>query len=120
MLKLYLEIFDPERKSVSLSLRNFAAKKALIIARQRGQWRDYVDIFFLLKKGVFTLGKIVEISQKKYGSEFNPRLFWQQLCYFGDIKNFDITFLQESYSIAQVQSFLKTETANYLKKIKLI
>ena len=93
------------------SVADIAANKAFTIG-QRGQWRDYVDIFFLLQRKVFTLEKIVTISQKKYGSEFNPRLFWEQLCYFDDIKNFDITFLKESFSTEEIQTFLTNAVKN--------
>jgi hypothetical protein len=78
-----------------------------------GQWRDYVDIFFLLKKKLFTLEKIIELAQKKYRPEFNPRLFLEQLSYYDDINNFKIEFLKESYPTSQIQSFLTQAVKNF-------
>lgn len=112
----------PTIKTDSLDLfstGDIAADKAFTIG-QRGQWRDYVDIFFLLQRKIFTLEEIVANAQKKYKPEFNPRLFWEQLCYFDDLKNFDITFLKESYSVLEIQSFLEKEVKEYLKNSKII
>lgn len=104
--------------SISLcSVADIAANKAFTIG-QRGQWRDYVDIFFLMKKEIFSLDKIVELTQYKYQSEFNRRLFLQQLVYFKDIENFDTAFLKEVYSVSQIQYFLEKVTKEYLKKLR--
>lgn len=103
----HLNLF-PTIKTNSLdlsSVADIAADKAFTIGR-RGQWRDYVDIFYLLEKKVFTLEEIIELAQKKYRPEFNPRLFLEQLCYYKDINNFKIIFLKESYSVAKIQSSL--------------
>lgn len=87
------------------SVSDIAADKAFTIG-QRGQWRDYVDIFFLLKRKVFILEEIVRMTQKKYKTEFNPRLFLEQLIYFGDIPDFGITFWKKSYLIKEIKDFL--------------
>ncbi|MCL5675780.1 MAG: nucleotidyl transferase AbiEii/AbiGii toxin family protein [Patescibacteria group bacterium] len=103
----YKDLF-PRVKTSSIDLStmaDIAANKALTIG-QRGQWRDYVDVFFLLKKGVFNFEKIMEMARKKYKSEFNPRLFLEQLAYFGDIADFNITYQNESYSVEEVENFL--------------
>lgn len=113
---------QPLIKTNSLSLasiEDICANKAFTIG-QRGAWRDYVDIFFLIKKGFFTFERIVEIAKKKYQGEFNPRLFSEQLTYFGDIKNFDIVFLKDSFSVLEIQSFLEKEVKQYLKDSKII
>lgn len=113
---------QPLIKTASLSLasvEDIAANKAFTIG-QRGAWRDYVDVFFLIKKGIFTLAKIIELSNKKYRTEFNSILFLEQLTYFGDIKNFDISFLKESFSVSEIQSFLEKEVKEYLKNSKII
>jgi predicted nucleotidyltransferase component of viral defense system len=94
------------------SVPDIAADKAFTIGK-RGQWRDYVDIFFLLKKKLFTLEKIIELAQKKYRPEFNPRLFLEQLSYYDDINNFKIEFLKESYPTSQIQSFLTQAVKNF-------
>ena len=97
------------------SITDIAADKAYTIGR-RGQWRDYVDIFFLLKKNIFGLSQIIELAQKKYKPEFSVRQFLEQLCYFDDINDFTITFLQESYPVEEIKRY----SINKVKDYKLI
>jgi len=121
MLKLYLEIFDPETKSIDLSaMADLAADKAFTIG-QRGAWRDYVDLFILLKRRVFSLEKIIQLAEKKYHPEFSARQFLEQLCYFGDIANFKITYLKsQSHETKEIQNFLSAEVKKYKNKILTI
>lgn len=99
-----------------LSVGDIAADKAYTIGR-RGEWRDYVDVFFLLKKRAFSLPEIVKMADKKYQPEFNPRLFLEQLTYFGDIKDFIVSFLRESYEVKDVKRFLIKEAKKAKKTI---
>ncbi len=64
------------------SLINLAAMKAYTLGR-RSKWKDYVDLYFLLK--TFTLEQIEEQAEKKFGKLFSKRLFREQLVYFDDI-----------------------------------
>jgi len=56
--------------------------KAFALGR-RSKWKDYIDIFFILE--IHTFGEIVEKSMEIFGSEFNERLFREQLSYYKDI-----------------------------------
>lgn len=106
----YKKLFAPVKTS-SLDLSavgDIAADKAYTIGR-RGQWRDYVDIFFLLKRQIFTLEEIIKMADRKYRPEFNPRLFLEQLTYYGDMSDFSVTFLQESYTVDEIKGFLADE-----------
>src|SRR3989344_1107232 len=67
------------------SIKDIAADKATTIGR-RATWRDYVDIFFLLKRQILTLEEISRLAQKKFKGEFNEVLFWEQLVYFKDLE----------------------------------
>ena len=110
----YKKLFEPVKTS-SLSLSavgDIAADKAYTIGR-RGQWRDYVDMFFLLKRKIFTLEDIIKMTDEKYDPEFNPRLFLEQLAYYGDIHDFSATFLKESYAVDEVKDFLADEVEKF-------
>jgi predicted nucleotidyltransferase component of viral defense system len=76
-------------------LRDLAANKAYTIGR-RATWRDYVDMFFLLRK--FDLDKIILDAQKKFKGEFSEKLFLEQLVYFKDLEVIPVEFIQQSYS----------------------
>lgn len=116
----YKNLYPPiKTESLNLfSVADIAADKAFTMG-QRPAWRDYVDIFSLIKNNIFTLKEIIELAEKKYHPEFNQVLFAKQLTYFGDIDNFDIVFLKESYSKEEIQSFLEKEVKKYLRDLKL-
>lgn len=97
-----------------LSVKEIAATKAYTINR-RGSLKDYVDLFFIVSKKYSTLEEIIEISGKKYGDEFNARLFLEQLVYLEDIEDIEIEFLEESVTKEEIQVFFKKE----IKKIKI-
>ena len=110
----YEGLFEPVKTS-SLNLSavgDIAADKAYTIGR-RGQWRDYVDVFFLLKRKIFTLEEIIKMTNEKYDPEFNPRLFLEQLAYYGDIHDFSVTFLKESYPVDEIKEFLTSEAKKF-------
>lgn len=108
----------PKIKTSSLPLfdfRDIAADKAYTLGR-RPIWRDYVDIFFLLKGGFVTLESLIKDAQKKFGVEFACKLFLEQLTYYRDIQDFKIEFVEREYSPKEIQEFLKKEVLRYTKK----
>ena len=64
-------------------LLTLAAMKAFALGG-RGKWKDYVDLFFLLKNH-FTIEEICNKAKELFTGVFNPLLFNKQLCYFDDI-----------------------------------
>lgn len=97
-----------------LSIKETAATKAYTINR-RGSLKDYADLFFIVFKKHTTLEEIIEISGKKYGNEFNPRLFLEQLVYLEDIEEAEIEFLKEGVTKKEIETFFIKE----IKKIEL-
>lgn len=80
---------------------------------RRPVWRDYVDLYFIVKKN-YELKKIILDAQKKFGSLFAEKLFLGQLIYFGDLQDFKIDFLGESIQLETIKRFFEKE----VKKIK--
>lgn len=99
-----------------LSIKDIALDKAYTIGR-RAVWRDYIDIFFLLKDGYITIPEIFKFAPKKFGFEFNKRLFLEQLIYFKDLQTTKISFFKESFSESEVKKFLLKEVKNSKKQI---
>lgn len=97
-----------------LSVKEIAATKAYTINR-RGSLKDYADLFFIVSKKHAALEEIIEISGKKYGNEFNPRLFLEQLVYLEDIEEAEIEFLKESVTKKEIEAFFTEE----IKKIEM-
>ncbi len=96
-------------------LDDLVANKAYTIGR-RGQWRDYVDLFFFLKWGLYNLETIIEFARKKFQGEFNEKLFLEQLVYFGDLNIAETVFLKEPYTEKEIKSFLERQVEGYIKK----
>lgn len=64
-------------------LLDLAAMKAYALGR-RSKWKDYVDLYFLLKEK-FTIGEISQRAVEIYGDLFSDKLFRSQLSYFEDV-----------------------------------
>lgn len=97
------------------AVNDITADKAYTIGR-RAVWRDYVDIFFLLKKKITTLEQIILLSQKKFAGQFNEVLFLEQLTYFEDLRTEPIQFLRKDYSPAAITKFLEEQVRQYTRK----
>ena len=65
------------------SLLTLAAMKAFALW-QRSKWKDYVDLYFIMKDH-FTCAEISQQAKALFAGEFNPKLFRMQLDYFGDV-----------------------------------
>jgi hypothetical protein len=65
------------------NLLTLAAMKAFAIG-QRSKWKDYVDMYFILKD-YYSVSEISEAGKKEFGGQFNEKLFRSQLGYFDDI-----------------------------------
>ncbi len=98
------------------SVFDIAADKAETLGR-RAIWRDYVDLFILLKRKILTLDKIIKLAKKKFGGEFIETQFLEQLPYFLDLQKTPIEFVKEKYSENEIKSFLEKEVEAYLQKI---
>ena len=64
-------------------LLTLAAMKAFALG-QRNKWKDYVDLYFIMKD-FHTLSEISEKAKQLFGTSFNERMFREQLGYFIDV-----------------------------------
>ena len=112
--KIYIQ------KVALASIPDIAAMKVIAII-QRGTKRDFVDIYYLIKK--FSLSKILKWTQKKY-PEYNEYLCLRALAYFEDaekikskrkliLKDKDLTWAKiKKYIFKQIKEYHQ----NLLKK----
>jgi len=68
------------------ALLDLAAMKAYALGG-RAKWKDYVDLYFILKD-YYNLKDISVRSKEIFGSFFSEKLFREQLSYYQDV-NFD-------------------------------
>lgn len=64
-------------------LLTLAAMKAYALGR-RAKWKDYVDLYFIMKK-YHGIVPIIKKAKQIFSSEFNEKIFRAQLVYFKDI-----------------------------------
>ena len=88
--------FKPYFKALKLQnglslfgVEEIALQKAYTIGR-RGEYRDYFDLYSILKNDYMHLKDIIAKAKKVYGNVFDEKIFLEQLVYFGDLANFDI------------------------------
>lgn len=101
-----------------LSPLGVALAKAYALNR-RNSWRDYLDLYILLKNKEVALDKIISGAQKIYGEIFNEKLFLAQLIYTEDIPSKEIAETQlfsEQVSLAEVKDFFQKEMDRYLSE----
>ena len=111
-------IFPQEKTAIIplASIKDIALDKSYTIGR-RALWRDYVDMFFLLKDRHITLSEISALAPKKFGAEFNERLFLEQLVFFGDVETVKISFLKEQIEDGEIKEFLTDAVKSYRRKV---
>jgi hypothetical protein len=97
-----------------LSIKEIAATKAYTIGR-RGSLKDYVDLYFVISEGHASLNEIIEIAEKKYGNDFNTRLFLEQLLYLEDVEDERIVFIKKEIERNEMKGFFEAK----IKKIEL-
>ena len=93
------------------SIREIAAMKAFAVGK-RLAYKDYVDWYFLLKGKYVELQKVILFCQKKFGNDFNDRLFLGQLVSFEDIPSQKIDFLVKPVDRSTIQRFLEIAVRN--------
>jgi len=57
MSKIYPEILDRKRQQIFYSFRKVLAK---------AEWKDYVDLFFLLKQGRLNIQRMIKETEKRF------------------------------------------------------
>lgn len=80
------------------NLLSLAAMKAYALG-QRAKWKDYVDLYFVMKQ-YYSIGKIVQKAKQIFGREFNEKLFRTQLAYFKDIDYSEKIIYMKGFSVS--------------------
>ncbi len=106
-----------EIKNVNVySIRDISSNKVYVIGR-RGEWKDYVDLYFLVRYGKLKIEKIIGETKLRFKNNFNEKLFWEQLVYYEDISNFNIEYVsKDKPNVEEIQNFFKELTT---RKIRL-
>lgn len=87
-------------------LLTLAAMKAFALGG-RGKWKDYVDLYFIIKK-YHSIKEICDAAKEVFTGVFNPMLFIKQLSYFDDISFEEAVEFMPGFEVseAEVKAFL--------------
>lgn len=107
-----IELADP---------REIAAMKAYALGR-RTTFRDYIDLYFLLRQGRVTLSQLIKDAYDKYvlnGERlFSAKLFLEQLTYTKDIddKEAALNLLCEAVAPEEIEYYFRQQVASFLAR----
>lgn len=96
----------------ALSVVEIAATKAYAIGR-RGTYKDYVDLYFIISEGHSSLKEIIDLADKKFDSEFNSRLFLEQLIFMDDIDDIEVKLLKNAVSKEIILDFFTQQARDF-------
>ena len=92
-------------------LLHLAAMKAYALGR-RAKWKDYVDLYFILKD-FYSLEDVSAKSKQIFEGLFSPKLFNQQLCFFNDINySEEVTYCIDPVPDETIKAFLTDLATN--------
>ena len=102
--------FTPLHPSIPLngiplySFEDQASNKAYTICR-RAEWKDYVDLYALLNYKHFELTDVIKETKTRFGSNFDEKLFWEQLVYWKDLGDYRLTFIDQPILQTTVETY---------------
>jgi hypothetical protein len=89
------------------SLLQLSAMKAYALGR-RSKWKDYVDLFFIMKN-YYSISEVIQEAKSVFKDLFSEKLFRAQLCFFDDMdysEEVDFT-IENPPSNEEIQDFLR-------------
>lgn len=104
------------------SVRDIACMKAYALGR-RATYRDYVDLYFILKETDLALDSLMADCARKFvmvGERlFSARLFLEQLVYTEDIEDRDVTLRlllgQKDLTAGEIDRYLREKVDRFLQ-----
>ncbi|MBI5254198.1 nucleotidyl transferase AbiEii/AbiGii toxin family protein [Candidatus Falkowbacteria bacterium] len=92
-----------------LSILDIASAKAYALNR-RASFRDYVDLYFIIKNKHASLARIIKNCKRIYSELFSEKLLLGQLLYVEDLPQDEIKnlmFIERRISVGEIQRFFQ-------------
>lgn len=114
--KTDLEPVESEDGLKLFSVEEIAIQKAYAIGR-RGEYRDYFDLYTILKNNYIGLDDLISETKKVFGSIFDEKIFLEQLVYFEDLRSFDIASVpgKKAPLEDEIKQYFKVLVSSYIK-----
>lgn len=94
-------------------LIDLAAMKAYALGR-RSKWKDYVDLYFLLKNH-FSIKEVSDKANQIFGDLFSEKLFRSQLAYHKDIDYTEqVEFIEKNMPPETIRAYLISKSLDIL------
>ncbi len=99
------------------TLLTLAAMKAFALER-RAKWKDYVDIYFILRSYYYSIDDIVAEAGKIFGQQFSGKLFRQQLAFHKDIDYSEpVEYIVKPVPDEEIKTFLIDKATDILRNL---
>ena len=114
--------FPPLHPTISItgiplySLEDQASNKAYAIGRQV-EWKDYVALYVLLKIQNLDIRKILSETKLRFGSNFDEKLFWEQLIYWKDLGEFKVSLLRLDITQDGLKEYFRKLTEEHFAEL---
>lgn len=98
-------------------VKEIAIQKAYTIGR-RGEYRDYFDLYTILKGETINLNEVIDGAKQVYNGAFDEKLFLEQLVYYGDIKSFEVIPVSKTQLLPtpdEVKRYFEALVKTYIK-----
>lgn len=111
-----LEPVEGEDGLKLFSVAEIAIQKAYTIGR-RGEYRDYFDLYTILKNNYIGFDTLISKTKKVFGSVFDEKIFLEQLVYFDDLRSFEIASVSSKKAPLEneIKQFFKQLVSSYIK-----
>lgn len=100
-------------KILIASDQDIACMKSIAII-QRGEKKDFFDLWFLMRQNKWNLENIIALNLKKYGDNFNPALFLKSLIYFEDAESAMIKDIDRKWLL--IKDYFRQIVKDYMNK----
>jgi len=107
--------FASYREIKLANILEIALMKSFSIGK-RLSFKDYIDWYFMLADKRVSLLEVIEGAKRKFGADFNDRLFLGQLVSMEDIPFQKIDFLKDQVSKETVEQTLKLAVKEFAEK----
>jgi hypothetical protein len=113
--KPFFKDIKTENGLLLFQIKEIALQKAYAIGR-RGEYRDYFDLYTILKEGYIDLKEIIVGAKQVYGSVFDEKLFLEQLVYYGDLLNFNVAPISKTQlpTPVEIKQYFEALVKEYL------
>lgn len=95
------------------NIKDIAISKCYTIWR-REEYKDYVDLYFVMKDWILSLSELLKLSKNKYWWDFSEKLFLKQLLLVENIEDYWIKYLNNSVDKLEISDYFNNLVKKFL------